>query len=106
MNKPIIRIFSAILILILVTGCVALFTGASFWVILLLPLGAVIGPFALLSLPFTTGNNYLFIGLLIISFVCILIGFRKKEHVLGQFLAVLGIAGWIFCGFIGLGAMY
>ena len=106
MKNPFLRIITAVVVLILITGVVSYLTGGEFGIILLIPMGAVLGPFILFSFPFTFENNIIYVSALILSLICAVFGLVKRKKIWGQVLAILGIAGWFFCGIIGLGAIY
>jgi hypothetical protein len=103
MNEPVVRILLAIVLLFIIAGIFLLATGSHLGTLLLIPLGAVVGPFMALAYPFSAMFKLGYIFALVASILSIAMGFKKRNHVLGQALVVLGIVAWLTCGFIGLG---
>lgn len=73
--------------------------GTSF---LLIPLGAIVGPFMGLSYPYSIGFKFWYSIILALSFGSIVIGIHKRAIIGGQIATVLGVIGWCACGLLGL----
>jgi hypothetical protein len=71
--------------------------------IVLIPLGAIVGPFLALAFPFSVGTKMFYILGLIFSLFLIGIGIRKRKEVSGHLFVIIGSILWIVLGFLGLG---
>lgn len=103
MNEPVFRILMAIVLLFIIAGIFLLATDSPLGTLLLIPLGAVVGPFMALVYPFSAMFKLGYIFALVASILSIAVGYKKRKHVLGQVLVVFGIVAWLTCGFIGIG---
>jgi len=101
MNKPTIITLAALMV-----GCEILTfsTGSHFGTsLLLIPLGAIVGPFMGLSYPYSITFKFWYSISLALSFGSIVIGINKSAIIGGQIATVLGVIGWCACGLLGLG---
>jgi len=104
MNKPITRILLGVAALFLSLEAFSLIkwghiSGISFLALI----GAVIGPVMAIGYPFSIAFKIGYCSALVASLGFIIIGFNKRNGVLGQIITVIGIAGWVICGLLGLG---
>ena len=104
MNKPIVRILIAMVLLYIIVGILLLATGTPLIPVLLIPIGPIVGPFIFLLYPFGTLWKLGYIFVLAVLILLIAIGYKKRNHVLGQVLVVLGLLALFSLGFASLGA--
>jgi ABC-type iron transport system FetAB permease component len=71
--------------------------------LVLAPIGAVIGPYMALTFPFSTTFKIAYVTALIASIIAIIAGLKFKHTKVGKLSAILGFAAWFTAGLIGLG---
>jgi len=71
--------------------------------VLLLFIGALVGPYMGLSFPFGLTFKVGYSIALFLSFAGFIAGVTFRKRIWGQALTVLAVVGWFLCGLIGLG---
>ncbi len=103
MKKPIFRVLTALDIIFIFAWiwCWAK-SGEPAFVILLF-IGAVVGPYMGLSFPFELAFKIGYSIALFLSISGFIAGIKFMDRIWAQTLIVISVVGWFFCGFIGLG---
>ena len=70
--------------------------------IILLFIGAIVGPIMALSFPFGPTFKVGYSIALFLSFVGFIAGIKFRNRIWGQALTVIAVVGWFICGLIGL----
>ena len=71
--------------------------------ILFAPIGAVLGPFMLVTFPMNTIEKVGWSGGLILCMASLLLGWNRRKEIWGRVLAVAALSGWSLIGMVGLG---
>jgi len=103
MSNPTIRILLVLFSILVAIGIYLWATGAPPLTALLMPIGAIFGPFMALAYPFSATFKIGYILALLTSLLVAIVGIKKRNLMWGQALVVLGVVGWSACGLIGLG---
>ena len=97
------RILLTLLILLITVGIVSTLTGGHPGFVLLIPLGAIFGPFMGIMYPFPMWQKITYIIVLILSGTGTMYGIKNRSKPFGQIIAVISIVVWILFGLFGLG---
>lgn len=103
MEKPAIKVFTALLSLLIIVAIYSYVTLGNLWLPLMFLLGGIIGPFMGISYPFPILYKTLYILGLFLSLAFIIVGVKFNKKIIGQIAIVLGIMAWFFLGLLGLG---
>jgi hypothetical protein len=71
--------------------------------LVLAPIGAVVGPYMALTFPFSVMWKLIYIAVLTASAIAIFLGLKFKHTKVGKLSATLGFTAWLIAGLIGLG---
>ncbi len=99
------RIFIAILIILSILSVISLVSQGNPWLPLLAILSATVGVPVAISHPFPLETKILFIVGLLLSAIAMIYGFKKRNLLIGQIIAILGLVCWSFIGLMGLGQL-
>ena len=97
------RIFGALAVAFLGLMILGIVEQGNLWIPFMVILGATIGIPMALAYPFALATKIAMILGLIASAGAIYYGFKNHKSLLGQILAVAGIALWALIGLLGLG---
>ncbi len=104
MKSPLLRIGTALFACLLLAALAGLAFGGvnGLWVVLLLPVGMVLGPPMALSYPFDLVFKIGYVLALLTALGLIIGGGWRRSATLGQACVVAGFILWAFAGLIGL----
>ncbi|MCP5079133.1 MAG: hypothetical protein GY951_13890 [Psychromonas sp.] len=104
-NSPFISIASMVIIVLVIGAILLAILGADPLVVLLLFLGALIGPIFVLIEPVHSLIFKLFYVAALLSLIgLIAFGLKKGNLLWGKGIIFIAIVGWLYCGGLGLSA--